>query len=453
MPTAGMFMMLTIITWLNEILDFPCLLLGTCTPVNWQEAFLETGLIVVFGIFTVLKVHHDTGELRQVNKKLRAAYQIINRSPAVAFVWKNAEGWPVEFVSDNVEKLFGFTAEEFTAGRVSYASTLHSHDLDRVKEEVSTNSANGRINDFVHKPYRILTKKGETKWLYDVTFIRRNENESVTHYEGIVLDISPRMEAIRAKRMLEAELEQARKMEAIDTLAGGIAHDFNNVLQAIIANTELALEDLPDNSDAAERLAQVLAACERATSLVKQILVFSRKRQSEIKPLRMYPIVKESLKLLRSFLPADVEIRRHIHEGRETVLADPTQIHQIMMNLCTNAAHAMHRNGGILEVNLTPVNINPVGEDAPAMPAPGPYMELRVSDTGHGMDLEVLNRMFDPFYTTKSAGEGSGIGLSVVHGIVKQCNGVITAASLPGKGTIFRVLIPRYTDSGGETSI
>jgi signal transduction histidine kinase len=253
---------------------------------------------------------------------------------------------------------------------------------------------------------------------------------------GVARDISD-------KKNLEKQLQQSQKMEAVGTLAGGIAHDFNNILAAIIGYTEIAGLRLPEDNKAKESLKEVLHAGRRARDLVKQILTFSRKGEQERIPMQIGPIVKEALKLLRSSLPTTVEIRQKIESDTGIVEADPTQIHQILMNLCANASYAMGEEGGILNVAIENVGLGSSDSESGYFDIPpGNYMRLTVSDTGQGMPPELLERIFEPYYTTKEKGEGTGLGLSVVHGIVKSYGGTITAYSEPGKGSTFHVYFP-----------
>lgn len=249
-------------------------------------------------------------------------------------------------------------------------------------------------------------------------------------------------EDVSAQMRLEDRLRQAQKMEALATLAGGIAHDFNNILSAMIGFSELTLYDLPAGSAAAGKIAQVLTAGRRAKNLVGHILAFSRQTEQEPIPLALHLIVKEALSLLRSTLPTTIEIREDAAPAG-IVLGDPTQMHQVIMNLCTNAYHAMREKGGVLGVNLKKVTVDSRLENAqPDLPA-GNYVRLTVSDTGYGMPPEVTSRIFEPYFTTKAEGEGTGLGLAVVHGIVKSHRGTINVYSEPGKGTVFHVYLPQ----------
>ena len=258
-----------------------------------------------------------------------------------------------------------------------------------------------------------------------------------------IRDITERKKDEEIKSMLEAKLSQAQKFEAIATLAGGIAHDFNNILAPIIGFTEMALRDVSLPGSIRNSLEQVFSAGLRAKDLVRQILTFSRPgEESGKRPLEISLLAKEVLKLLRASLPASVEIRQNLEKGR--VLADATQIHQILMNLCVNATHAMEDNG-ILEVDLTRVDLSEEDLESLSLVGlnPGPFLRLSVSDTGCGMDVATMYRIFEPYFTTKSSGKGTGLGLAVVHGIVKRHDGAVSVQSVLGKGSTFTIYLPR----------
>jgi len=284
-------------------------------------------------------------------------------------------------------------------------------------------------------PVRLNGNPGAVMAVDDVTALR----ESEAKYRALIIE-SKESEAEKAQ--LEEQLRQAQKMQAIGTLAGGIAHDFNNILMPVIIQTEVALLSVPEDSPIRSSLQEVLEASHRAKGLVKQILTFSRQTETERVPLLVGPIVKEALKLLRSTLPTTIEIQQDIPVDDNYVLADPTQIHQVLMNLCTNAAHAMSERGGLLKVGLKENHVGSTGRgDYPDL-VPGKYIKLSVQDTGCGIDPSVSDRIFEPFFTTKQRTEGTGMGLSVVHGIVKGYGGAVVVESQPGEGAVFHVLLP-----------
>lgn len=244
------------------------------------------------------------------------------------------------------------------------------------------------------------------------------------------------------QRNLKAQLMQAQKMESMGALAAGIAHDFNNILTPIISQSALALMDDGIDSTIQNSLQEVMKAGLRAKGLVKQILAFSHQTDQQPIPLKITPITREALKLLRASLPTNIEIRVNLTDGFDTVIADPTQIHQILINLCTNAAYSMRDKKGILEVGLTDIQADSDFTAKHSELEPGPYLKLAVSDTGHGIAPEVMDRIFEPFFTTKGRGEGTGMGLAVIHGIIKECGGIITVDTELGKGTTFNVFLP-----------
>ena len=268
---------------------------------------------------------------------------------------------------------------------------------------------------------------------------RTRELEQTTARLTQELTHSQWLESERTEMMMQ--LQQAQKMEAIGTLAGGIAHDFNNILSAVMGFTELSLIQAPPGSQIDTNLRQVLSAGRRAKKLISQILTFSRQSHPETQPVQLMVIMKEAVELMRASLPATIEIEQDLH-SEAYVMGDASQLHQVVMNLCTNASQAMQPNGGVLRLSLRQCALGPEDLADGRGTAPGDYLAMEVSDTGSGMSPETLKRIFDPFFTTKEKGAGTGMGLSVVHGIVKSCQGEISVVSELGQGTTFRILLP-----------
>lgn len=260
---------------------------------------------------------------------------------------------------------------------------------------------------------------------------------------GVIQDITAAKRAEEEKTQLENQLRQAQKMESIGTLAGGIAHDFNNILSPIIGFTEMTAAEMPPGSQARANLEEVLTAAQRAKEMVRHILTFSRQDTQEMKPMNIQPVVRESMKLLRSSLPSTIDIQVQLDEETGSVMGDSTQIHQLVVNLCTNAYQAMRERGGRLKVSLAEVDVDTFAQAPSREVLPGRYVCLSVEDTGHGIDQAIIDRIFEPYFTTKGPAEGTGMGLSMVHGIVKRHQGHITVDSALGVGTTFRIYIPR----------
>lgn len=265
-----------------------------------------------------------------------------------------------------------------------------------------------------------------------------------------VQDISGQKQMEQERIRLETMLRQAQKMEAISTLAGGIAHDFNNILSPILIQTEMALLDLPPGSPIKNNLDDVLEAGNRARELVKQILTFSRQDKQDRQPILISSIVKESLKLIRATLPVTIAIEQRILAVSDMVLADSSQIHQVLMNLFTNAFQAMKEKGGVLQVDLEHLELDAEASAQVLNLTPGAYVKLTVIDNGIGMDRATMDRIFDPYFTSREKGRGTGMGLAVVHGIVKNYGGAISVKSGPGQGACFEVYLPSLEPEGVE---
>jgi len=366
-------------------------------------------------------------ELKESEDRFRS---LTENSPDIIFTLEN-DGL-IAYLNPAFENILGYKREE--AAEKYFADFIKSEDNKKYSHIFKKiNAKKDIVRDAV---ITMVHKNGESRIFSLSGAPNVNSKGEITGMVGICKDITD-------QRQLETQLRQSHKMEALGTLAGGIAHDFNNILAAILGYTELAMMKMPDSVPAKSNLENVLKATNRAKNLVMQILTFSRQTEHEKEPLQVSLIVKEALKLLRASIPATVEIRQNIDIESDMVMADPTQIHQVMMNLCTNASYAMREKGGILEVKLSNVYIdNETAVQQLSHLKPGHYLRLSVHDTGHGIPSSIIQRIFDPFFTTKKIGDGTGMGLSVVHGIAQSHGGTVTVESEPGKGSIFHVFFP-----------
>jgi PAS domain S-box-containing protein len=338
----------------------------------------------------------------------------------------------LKHVNPAFEKILGYTEAE-VLGK-SYIEFVHPDDraaTSKISKELVTGVPAISFEN------RYLTKNGQYIWLSWTTM--PDPPEGLTY--AVARDITAEKDALKEKLKIEAELQHTQKMETIGTLAGGVAHDFNNILFPIVGHAEMLIEDVPEDSPFRDSLKEIYTSALRAKDLVKQILTFSRQEKSELKLMKMQPIIKEALKLIRSTIPTTIEIKQDINADCGVIKADPTQIHQIVMNLSTNAYHAMEDNGGELQISLKEIKfekLDLINTDI----EPGIYACLTIADTGVGMNKNLTKKIFDPFFTTKKQGKGTGMGLSVVHGIVMRMNGAIQVYSEPEKGTQFHVYLP-----------
>ncbi|MEZ4526300.1 MAG: response regulator [Desulfobacterales bacterium] len=382
-------------------------------------------------------VTEQNGQLQDIEKRYKILFDNVNDGILV----RSFEGHILDINRVNCQRL-GYSREELL--RMNVAEIISPESAEELADRTRRLGERGSL------VYELFHKRR------DGIIFPVESNSRVIEYEGrqmiltVSRDISERKQAEAEKNFLQAQLQQSQKHEAIGTLAGGIAHDFNNILFPIIGYTEMTMDEIPEDSPAYSNLYEILRASRRAAQLVQHILTFSRSTEQERKPLRMQVIVKEALKLIRAAIPQTISIHQDIDSNCGPVLADPTQIHQIVMNLCTNAYHAMQEKGGELRVSLCEVSIAPEDHAGDLNKRPGPYVRMMISDTGCGMDKSVMDHIFDPYFTTKPPGKGTGMGLAVVHGIVKSCGGEITVYSKPGTGSAFYVYLPRTCTEGEE---
>jgi len=400
---------------------------------------INVGIIQYGGKVASIGTVKDITAKRRAEEALRESEErfrtFFNTIPDAVTIIRAVDGVCLD-VNEGFSQISGWLREE-VIGRTAEFTKIWVDPQDRVRF-IDDISANGQTTNL---EARFRLKNGDViTGLFSAKLIRLQEDSYII---TITRDVSELKKAQKEKEELEIQLRQAQKMEAIGTLAGGIAHDFNNILAALMGYTEMAQFDIPKESPARQNLGQALKAAHRAKDLIKQILAFSRQTERELKPIRLQAIIQEALKLIRASLPTTVEIHPDLKAESDLVLADPIQIHQVVMNLCANAHQAMQEQGGDLFVALSAIELN--GQELAEHPEinPGSYLKLTVRDTGCGMAPETLERIFDPYFTTKARGKGTGLGLAVVHGIISDHGGSIKVASRLGRGTTFEILLPR----------
>jgi PAS domain S-box-containing protein len=341
------------------------------------------------------------------------------------------------YISPSIKNVLGYTQEEI---QVHFTEYLTDSPINKDVVGYTEQSIKG----IKLPPYEVEVyhKDGSVHRLDVTEEPVLDKHGQVISVEGIAHDITKRIFAEKQLAKAHESLQQSQKLEAIGTLAGGIAHDFNNILTPIIGYTEISQLGLPEGSKDWQNLQEVLNAANQAKELVKQILTFSRRTETEKKPVLLQELVKDALKLLRASIPATIEIREAVDPNCDAISANPTQMHQILMNLCTNAYYAMRDKGGILVISLAEIDITPDNYIANLDLQTGKYLRLEVSDTGTGISKDKLERIFEPYFTTKPKDEGTGLGLSVVHGIVTSHGGHITVYSEPGQGSTFQIFLP-----------
>ncbi len=374
--------------------------------------------------------------------------RLVENIPVAVMVKNPAHDFRYEFVNERAALLFRKPATEILG---QDDSTLLPADLARSQREHDKRSLEQR------EPVETLEEwpAASDNRICHLRAMRVPVSGAAGAPEFLLVvaeDITAKKKAQEERNRLENQLRQAQKMESIGTLAGGVAHDFNNILAAIIPNAHLAKADARDNESVQECLDEILAASERARRLVQQILAFSRCSPQERRPMQLEPLVKEGLKLLRSALPTTIDITTKIQPGLPAVVADPTQMHQVLVNLGTNAGHAMRDRPGNLEVQLALFTIDAHSPPSEPQLPPGEYVRLSVGDNGHGISEENLKRIFEPFFTTKTKEEGTGLGLAVVHGIVHDHQGAIQVYSKADRGTVFHIYLPACSAPAAEAA-
>jgi PAS domain S-box-containing protein len=375
-------------------------------------------------IVGLLGTSQDITERVQAEEALRKSeekYRSIFENAVEGFFQSTPQG---QFISVNpaFSRMLGYRSpEDLTTGIRDISEQYYDNADDRRRYRALL-ERDGSVEGF---EFRAKRKDGTTIWVSNSTRAYFDENGNVLHYEGIVIDITERKRAEAERELLQSHLVQARKMESLGTLSGGIAHEFNNILGIVLGNTELAIEDIPESNLAGRYLQEIRKASLRGKEIVRQLMSFSQNSSQIKKPLNLSAIARESIGLLRAAIPANITFQEEIADDCRIIMGDQTQLHQVIINLCTNAAHAMEENGGRLTVRVG----NVIGKDKEPffdkILEPGAYVRLVVSDTGFGIPEAIRERVFDPFYSTKEVGKGSGMGLTVVHGIISSHEGGI----------------------------
>jgi len=409
---------------------------GQIMPILLNSAALTPGDLISGLVFTALDITARKAAeeaLQQSEERYRTLVEhtldgyFICDMPSGKFLFLNQRGCA----------MFGYDMEEGLGLAIWDVISTKDHRAvsDRIKGRLK-----GKALDHKRHTYSALRKDGSTFRAEILTSMVNYQGKRAI--QGVIRDITEH-------ERLQAQLQQTQRIDAIGTLAGGIAHDFNNILGIIVGNCDLAEMEIPNRSTAKHNLEEIRRACLRAKDMVMQILTFSRKTDHDMKPVPISSVIKESLKLMRASIPTTIEIHHSISEDTDTILGDATQINQVLINLCTNASHAMRKNGGTLDVRLKNVRVHPGDAEKIHDLKAGKYVMLTVRDTGHGISPDIKDKIFDPYFTTKEVGEGSGMGLAVVHGIVSALGGAISMESHPNRGTTFQVYFTSYE---GETA-
>jgi PAS domain S-box-containing protein len=419
----------------------------------WRDETLRVAIRTI--ILTLLGALTIAALMRQI-RRVAAGEQALRESEeryALAMEGANEGHWDWDltsgslFLSPKMKMLYGLSADTAIDTHDEWLAKIAMHPDDKPRFETAVNDHfEGRTARYECE-YRVRHPSGAWHWLAARGRCLRDGLGKPLRFVGSTSDITEQKQAQVDKEQLEAQLRQSQKMEAIGTLAGGIAHDFNNILGAILGYGELAHQQSAAGSPMRRYLDSVMHAAERAKTLIERILGFSRSGLGDRAPVNIQFVIEETLELLEASLPAGIRLESRIETGNAAVIGDATYLHQVAMNLCTNAVQAM-KGGGVLRVILECTRLRESRALSRGSLGPGPYIRLTVSDTGAGIAPAVMERMFDPFFTTKGVGEGTGLGLSVVHGIVSDLGGAIEVTSKEGEGTTFEIWLPVVGETG-----
>ncbi|NTW52139.1 MAG: PAS domain S-box protein [Chlorobiaceae bacterium] len=407
-----------------------------------REVEVVSGPITVEGKPLLYTIVNDITERNQFQEMLvegnRRMHYIMNSTNAG--LWENGTGSNTTTVwSDELWPLYGLEPQSCEPSFENWLKTIIPEDRETVRNQAEKALQNSTEFNSI---WRVRDQNGAIRWLMSKGSPFTDPDGKVLRYVGIVIDITDRKKEEEAKHQLEAQLRKAQRLESIGTLAGGIAHDFNNILTPILGYSELGLFSLQPEEPMHEYFNEIMRAATRAQNLIEQILTFSRTQEVTPSVVSVQAVISEAMKLLRPSIPSTITIEQDIDESCKNILADPSQIHQVIVNLCTNAFQAMEDTVGHLRIGLREIVVDKhLRKTLPALHEDN-YVQLSISDTGTGMDEATMERIFEPFFTTKAMNKGTGLGLSVVHGIVTGYKGVISVDSRPGKGTSFNIYLP-----------
>ena len=419
-------------------------LMRELVPLYAAVLLIIAGLTFIF----LLRMGHFSAEKRKTEKAMRESQERLS----TALETTNIGLWDWDIMTGNCYygptyySMIGSAPYEFAPTFDNFRERVHPDDLPRVEQALEDHFS-GEVEKY-EVEFRFRHCDGNWIWLKSRgKIIQFDSAGNPARMIGIHSDISARKQADEARAVLESQLHQKNKMEAIGNLAGGIAHDFNNILAIIISNAHLALKKCQAENPVAGHLMGIEKATHRAKNLVNQILSFSRKEQLSLSPINLADTVCEALKLIQATIPSSVTLRNHIDPARDaiTISGEATQLHRVIFNLCSNAVHAMDEKG-LLDIDLKAVELDAARMPTGVVRAEGSFAELSVRDTGSGMDAETMTRIYDPFFTTKTVGKGTGMGLAVVHGIVESHHGFIGVDSVPGQGTTFKLYFPVHAE-------
>jgi PAS domain S-box-containing protein len=393
---------------------------------------------------------HDITERKQFQQALIAGNErmhfILNASNAG--IWDTDTITAVSNWSDELWRLHGIEPQSFPLTFDKVLSTVIPEDRALFEQTLASAVSNGSEFNYT---WRIKNADGAIRWLMGKGNPVKNANGMVVKFAGITLDVTEQKQTEDEKKQLESRIQRSERLETLGNLAGGIAHDFNNILTPILNYAEMGMMELPETALLYDYFSEITKAAERAQNLVYQILTFSRSRELESSNITVQSVIEEALKLIRPSIPATIRIEKHIDSSCRNVLADPSKIYQVILNLCTNAWQAMEENGGTMTIALDELTPDSELRNRFSDLHEQPYVRLSITDTGHGMDKRTMQHIFEPFFTTKPVNRGTGLGLSVVQGIIHGHNGVIDVESVPGKGSTFRIFLPVSDTSSHDT--